>query len=66
MSTAERIEQLEERKQALEQMLTGASHGINRPQASKELASVRRQIAMLTEDQRKARPIPQPARRVYL
>lgn len=65
MTTAERIEALRDREQALQQKLTGASRGLNRPALSKELATIRRQIAMLTEDTRPRQPIPEPLARAY-
>lgn len=65
MTVAERLEILEEQEQALESLLSGPSRGTNLPQAAKDLAAVRRKIAMLTEDKRRPMPTPEPQRRPF-
>lgn len=62
-SVKERLEALRGLEQSFVRQLTGPSHGVNRPALSRQLASVRRQIAMLTEEKRKPMGLPEQGRR---
>ena len=63
MSNNERLATLRSQERKLVSSLTGPSRGMDRPAMSKQLASIRRQIAMLTEDDRAPMEMPEQSRR---